>query len=210
MPRCKCCKDKFEPKYFNQKFCMDKDECISAFTIWAKDHKDKAEQKDWNKRRKQMDIKVNPVKYKKKLQDNINKLARMVDERFKLDTCIDCGKPFGKQKDGGHFNSVGSNPTLRFNLHNIHTQKSDCNQNGLGGGRRLEYYRGLAERYNQEYADYVDTGLQIKYKYLGLSEQDIYDKYILTNKLIRDFNTFAMKDPRQGRELLNKLIGIYG
>lgn len=28
MPRCKNCKDKFDQKYFLQKYCMKKDECI--------------------------------------------------------------------------------------------------------------------------------------------------------------------------------------
>ena len=133
----------------------------------------------------------------------------MIDLKLGYVVCIDCDKPFGKQQDGGHFNSKGDNGTLRWNLHNIHSQKSDCNRNGLGGGRRLEYFRGLVKRYGVEYAEMVDTGLQVKYKYLGLTNKEVGEKLILVNKLIRDFDTFQLRDGIQAREMFNNLIGIY-
>jgi len=36
MPRCKNCKDKFEPIRFNHKYCL-KDECIRAFVAETKE-----------------------------------------------------------------------------------------------------------------------------------------------------------------------------
>ena len=45
--RCKSCKEKFEPKTFNRKFCY-KDECINAYY----DHLKKEAAKKWNKEKK--------------------------------------------------------------------------------------------------------------------------------------------------------------
>lgn len=209
MSRCKECKEKFEAKYFNQKFCMDKDECIKAFSEWVKEEEEKKKKKEWDKEKREKAPILYPVKYKNKLQQEVNKLARKIDNYFKIKTCIDCDNPFGKQQDGGHFNSVGDNPSLRYNLHNIHSQKSDCNQNGIGGGRRLEYYRGLVERYGQKYADYVDTGLQIEYKLIKLSSKEVGEIYTLVRKLVRDFDSFSFTSPIAARTQLNLLIGIY-
>lgn len=146
---------------------------------------------------------------KAELQRQINLLARKIDEACEIFTCIDCGVRFGKQVDGGHFNSVGSNATLRYNLDNIHSQASNCNRNGQGGGRQHDYYKGLVEKYGQEYADYVDIGLQNKYKYLGLSEVEIYDKLKLVRKINRTFHTYVITDPLQARKMFNQIIGIY-
>jgi len=208
MPRCKECNSKFVPKYFNQKFCVENDECLKAMSNYAKEQEYKRLKKDFLPRKKIMDIETNPVKYKKILQDEINKLARMIDNSFSL-KCIDCGKDYGQQQDGGHFKSVGSNASLRFNLHNIHSQKSDCNQNGLGGGRERQYYQGLIDRYGVEYAEMVDLQLQQKYKYIGLKSNEIPEKTKIVRSIIKNFETYRFESPYMAREMFNKLIGIY-
>ena len=129
-----------------------------------------------------------PKKYKGLLDKECQKLARMIDNHFKFN-CIDCDRPFGKQQDGGHFNAKGKNASLRWNLHNIHSQRSECNCNGLGGGRERQYYEGLIKRYGKEYAELVDIGLQVKYKYIGLKDNEISEKLAIVRKLIRDFKT---------------------
>jgi hypothetical protein len=208
MPRCKSCNAKFTPKYFNQKFCVENDECLKALSDYAKDQEYKRLKKDFLPRKKEMDIVANPTKYKKFLQDEINKLARMIDNSFDL-KCIDCGKDYGPQQDGGHFNSVGKNASLRFNLHNIHSQKSDCNQNGLGAGRERQYYQGLIDRYGIEYAEMVDVGLQQKFTYIGLKNEDYPEKTKIVRAIIKNFGTYRFEGPKEAREICNKLIGIY-
>jgi hypothetical protein len=208
MKKCKNCGSRFEPRFSTlEKYCWDP-ECKTIEAFEKLDKFKKQERSEWAQRRKKMDIEVNPVKYKKMLQDEINKLARMIDNRFKLH-CIDCGKPFGNQQDGGHFKSVGSNPSLRFNLHNIHSQRSECNQNGIGGGRERQYYQGLVNRYSEEYANYVDIELQKKFKYVGLKNHEIPEKLKIVRGLIRDFDTYIFENPQQARDMLNKIIGIY-
>lgn len=205
--RCKNqeCREKFEAKKFLQKYC-NKTECqILERTSIALKNLEKI------KKDKKQEIKINAYskEYKKELQNNINKLARMIDLHFHFTTCIDCGKPYGKQQDGGHFDSVGNNPTLRFNLHNIHSQKSDCNRNGLGGGKQLGYRRGLEKRYSVEYADFIEFDLKQIYTSIRLTENEIYEKLTIVRKIIKEFETFELKSSFQAREYFNNLIGIY-
>jgi hypothetical protein len=206
--KCKECRQPFEPRFSTlEKYCW-KHECKFIEAMQKVEQKKKSESKEWSERKKKMDIEVNTPKYKKFLQDEINKLARMIDNYFEF-KCIDCGKDYGKQQDGGHFKSVGSNASLRYNLHNIHSQKSDCNQNGLGGGRERQYFQGLIDRYGLEYAEMVDVELQQKYKYIGLKANDYPDKIKIVRNLIKTFDTYSFESADKARELLNKLIGIY-
>lgn len=218
-PKCKNpdCKDRFVPfnNSANQKYCMKKDDCIRMQTELAVKQREKANSEEEKKRRaienvrtQQTRIVVYSKKYKSELAVSCQKLARMIDYRFNF-TCVDCGRAYGSQADGGHFNSKGSNITLFANLHNIHTQASNCNRNGMGGGRRLEYYRGLVARYGKWYADYVDTGLQKEYPLIKLSEQEIFDKLTIARRLIRTFDTFQFTDAIAAREQINQILGIY-
>lgn len=209
MPRCKNqnCKDKFEPMYFNQKTCMEKDECVRFELDLKKEQQEKAKKKKWEKEKEVKMPELYPKKYKSLLQAEINRLSKLIDNKFGIITCVDCGRAFGKQTDAGHFHSVGSNSTIRWNLHNIHSQDSKCNR--YDGGRRLEYYRGLIDRYGQKYADYVDTGLQKEFTYIGLSNQEVAEKLKVVRKIVREFETFKFTSSINARIQINNLIGIY-
>jgi hypothetical protein len=204
--KCVWCKASFVYERPNQKVCSIA--CAKADAEQTAKHKEKIKKQDWQRRKLELTIEAKPELYKEKLQKSVNQLARMIDERFDL-KCIDCEKDFGKQCDGGHFTPVGSNRTLRYNLHNIHSQKSDCNKNGLGGGKRLEYRRGLESRYGVDYADFVEFELPVKYKSLVLSNKEIYNYHRLALQIIRKFKQFEFSDAKQGRELINSLLGMY-
>jgi len=207
MPKCKNCKEKFTPRFnTTEKYCWEEG-CKSVEVQNFFEDKKKAEKKKQNKQKLERMPELYPKKYKSLLQAEINKLSKLIDKKFGYFTCIDCDNKFGKQTDAGHFHSVGSNSTIRWNLHNIHSQDSKCNR--YDGGRRLEYYRGLIERYSQKYADYVDTGLQKEYKYVGLTNKEVAEKLAIVRKLNRDFDTFSMMDSIQARNMFNTLIGIY-
>lgn len=184
-------------------------EHIQKNAIASKRKNEKQAQQEWNETKRRKRPYTHYKENKKALNDEIQKLARMIDARYGHTTCIDCGRPFGNQIDGGHFHSKGSNPSIRLNLHNIHSQRSECNQNGLGGGRERGYMIGLEQRYGKEYAEMVDTEIVRKYPYIGLKEQDIADKLKLVRKLVREFETFQFKDAIHAREQLNQIIGIY-
>ena len=203
MPRtCKVCKTKFEPTYNSVQVTCSYQCAIK----YAQKQREKKEKKEWNKRKKQMSVKAKYRTHKKALQDNVNKLARMIDAKFKMKTCICCTLPLDKRTAGAHFHSVGSNETIRFNLHNIHTSTFHCNSHKAT--HHTDYKEGLVKRYGQEYYDYVEYTLQ-KHPLIKLTEKQIYDKKLLTAKLIRDFDTFEFTNPILARDQLNQIIGIY-
>jgi len=200
--KCKHCKIPFKPTEFLQKHCKQTDDCKVAFGLYVIE-----------KKKKMPKTQSHPDVYSKEnkaaLASEVQKLARMIDARFGFVTCIDCGKPFGKQIDGGHFNSKGSNMSIAYNLHNLHSQMSNCNQNGLGGGKQMGYYDGLIARYGQDYADYVKYELQQKYQYVGLKNHEIPDILKRTRALIRNFDAYNFFNSVHARDTCNTIIGIY-
>lgn len=210
MKKCKHCLEAFQPFVSTQKYCF-KTECTEVWVTEVKRKEAERKQKAWNKEKSKRKVTSDAYRklFKATLQREINKLAKLIDQRFNYTTCIDCNKPFGKQVDAGHFTSVGANETLRYNLHNIHSQKSDCNQNGLGGGKRLEYLRGLTHRYGELYAQYVEVTLNLDYPLIKLTSADMDEKIKLVRKLIRGFDTMEFNDAIHARKILNRIIGIY-
>lgn len=200
--RCKNpnCKEKFKPKYFLQKHCMEKDECIKLEIAFKKKEKEKTDFKE-------MKIEAYGKEHRSALQDEINKLSRMIDAKFGYTTCIDCNKPFTGQIDAAHFHSRKENSTLRYNLHNLHSANGYCNQ--YSENHKSGYKIGLIERYGPKYASYVIEEMRVIYPMIKLSNREVYEKLAIVRKLIRDFNTFVFQDAISAREQLNKIIGIY-
>lgn len=132
--RCKNCKEKFEVKYFNQKYCMKKDECIKVFS-------DQTKAKEWKARKEKMKTELKTHKdYTKLLQIVFNKYIRQRDGNY----CISCGKMSTLQIHAGHYRSVGSAPHLRFNELNVHSQCSQCNN--FLSGNLIEYRKNLIKK----------------------------------------------------------------
>ena len=201
LKKCKICADYFEKKTPLQMVCSP-----ACAIKYSQNQKIKL----WNKKKVQLKVSSGAYnkEFKQTLQIEINRLSKLIDASF-YNSCIDCGKSFGKQIDAGHFSSIGANASLRYNLHNIHSQKSDCNQNGLGGGKRLEYRRGLEKRYSFDYAEYVEFELPTKYPLIKLSSVELQEKISLVRKLIRDYDTFKFENAIFARSAFNNLIGIY-
>jgi hypothetical protein len=151
------------------------------------------------------EMNIRHPKHKANLQGEINKLARLIDAKFDY-KCIDCGGEMDAQPNGSHFHNIGSHNSLRYNLHNVHRSRSDCNKHF--GGRKDGYKAGLVSRYGQEYLDAVE-GLKLRYPEIKLTAQEIYEKLAIVRKLNRDIGTMTFKDGAQAREILNKVIGIY-
>jgi len=144
---------------------------------------------------------------KKYLQNEINKLARLIDAKFGYETCICCHRGFGAQCDGCHYHSTGSNASLRYNLANIHSGSSYCND--YSNTHITGYKEGLATRYGIEYQDYVVNQLPLIYKEIHLSAHDIVEKLAIVRKIIRGLDKVQFKDAIEARDVLNEQIGIY-
>ena len=215
MPRCDNCNTKFEAYEFNGKFCKELDcQVQKALFLVAKDRTNKKKKqaekikeidKDCRERKK----KLYPKKHRALLQDQINLLARKIDERF-YTTCIDCDTVLRFDKvnmvHGAHRSNVGGHENIRFNLHNIHSATLPCNK--WSSEHKVGYDKGLINRYGQEYHDLVH-GLNLKYKSIHLSTAEIDSALKIARKLNRDFKTMVFTDSISARNILNNIIGIY-
>jgi len=131
MPRCKECNTKFEAKYFNQKFCLDKDECIKAYAEWRKPKYEAEKKKEKTKKdRIEKEACMKKGEWLELAQKVFNTFIRMRD---KDEPCISCGTMKQNLKyDAGHFLPT-TYSYLRFNEDNVHKQCSNnCNKNKHG------------------------------------------------------------------------------
>ena len=137
MPRCKNCKEKFEPIRFNQKYCL-KDECLRVFVAETKE-------KQWKQTKTRMKENLKTTSdWLKEAQAVFNKYIR---ERDKGLNCISCNKPPLK-KNCGHYYSQGGHSNVRFDEDNCHLQCEHCNT--YLSGNLLNYQIGIEKRIGAE------------------------------------------------------------
>jgi hypothetical protein len=207
MPRCKNCKVKFVAKEFNGKFCKGNIDCLTAEGLYKLEMLKKSKAKELKTKTDSWRPDTHLKENKKALQDEINKLAKLIDSTFGLESCIDCDKHFGKnQIHGAHYHDVGGNSTLRYNLHNIHSSLGYCNK--YDNNHHSGYTLGLEKRYGKEYLEMVE-GLPLQYEYIKLTSIEVAEKLKIVRKLIRDFHTFDFIGSWSARKQLNLMIGIY-
>jgi hypothetical protein len=133
MPRCKNCKDKFEPIRFNHKFCL-KDECIKAFV-------EEVKTRQWKETKTRMKQDLKTLQdWLKEAQTIFNKYVRLRDQGL---NCISCNKPPLK-KNCGHYFSSGGHSNVRFDEDNCHLQCEHCNT--YLSGNLLNYQIGIQKR----------------------------------------------------------------
>ena len=122
--RCRHCKEKFTPKFFNQKFHLDKLECIAAFNEWVKVETEKKNDREWRKEKKVIKEKLKShADYVKDLQIVFNAYIR---ERDKSLPCVSCGAFNVEEWHCGHYIPT-TYQYLRFNEKNCARQCSKCN-----------------------------------------------------------------------------------
>ena len=142
--------------------------------------------------------------FEKQLQDEINKLARMVDVG---EGCISCdhghgGRPFTRKKDGGHFFSVGSTSPARYNLHNIYLQCTMCNS--FLHANDKEYHERLIKKFGQEHFDNFVRPLKY-HPTLKLTKVELQEAIKVARQIVREIKSGI--DYSRGE--INKKIGIY-
>ena len=197
--KCKSCKEWFTPTQPLQMVCSPK--CAIDYSKVLKEKKHKKE-------RLEKLPELYPRKYRGLLQAEINKLARMIDIECNTPTCIDCGETLVGigQVDAAHFFNSKNHGNIRYNLHNLHSARSNCNF--YSDTHKEGYKQGLILRYGQEYFDMVEE-LPLEYADIKLSNQEVAEKLKLVRKIIRDFKTYKLIKGDKARSMFNKLIGIY-
>ena len=201
--KCKVCQEKFIPIQFAQNVCSS----ICAIKH-SKNLKLAKELKDWKVEKAILKNKLKTLSdYAKDLQKEVNTIVRLIDKDTQ---CISTLKPLNNKYDAGHFYSVGSNPTLRFNLDNIHAQSVYANQ--YLSGDQMNYLNGLSEVYGSDYKEYV-ISLKSVYKVLKLSKEDYTDKITVARGLIKwlklQDRKFTVPERIELRKKFNDSIGIY-
>lgn len=169
--KCKYCLTKFEVKRFNQKHCMETEECRDAAIKFVLDNNrrlaEKKEADKWKEEKKVMSDKLKTMgDYEKDLQTVINDMIRLIDSGLQ---CISCGNM--KKPQAGHYHSRSKNTSLRFNLHNLHIQDFYCNVEL--SANITGYNLGLIKWYGKDYQDYVEYKMPLEFPLLKWTKNDL-------------------------------------
>ncbi len=199
---CKFCKKTYAPERQFQQICSF--ECAIGL---AKLNQFKKVKKDWIKEKAERKEKImTKSDWEKLFQIIINHIARLIDHN---QPCIATDTINGK-RNGGHRYSVASNPSIRFNLHNVHIQSEHSNV--WKGGDNDRYDEGLIRVYGLEYKDYVRSLNQTKPLHLTIEtiKEKIIIARLIKKELIELNNTYTPTERIALRTELNFRIGIYG
>ena len=207
MPRCKSCKDKFEPKEFLQKFCKGSIDCLTAEGLYKLDKHKKQRDKEWKIEKMVLEEKLKTKSdYEKDLQVPINKIARLID---KGSNCMMCNHVM-KRTNGCHYHSRGANATIKFHLHNIWIGCHKCN--GVLGGNIIGYDNRLIDVYGREKWEYVKFSL-CQIQPIHLDKDELKELTSQANKIVKQLVkldlTYSIDNRWKLREKINKQLGIY-
>jgi hypothetical protein len=171
MPRCKNCKQKFEPIRFNHKYCL-KDECIRAFVAEVKE-------KTWKetKTRMKTDLKTTQD-WLKEAQTIFNQYINLRDKGL---PCVSCGKPIKGRVNASHFWNANNHHNVRFEEDNVHSSCITCNQ--FLSGNLLEYRTRLCSKIGQKRFDELEAKRHVTKKWTKDELKEIIKKY---KELVRD------------------------
>ena len=166
--RCKNCKEKFEPKQFNRKFCY-KDECIDVYFEYLK----KQAEKKWNKEKKIRKEKLKTVQdLLKEAQIVFNKYIRLRDKGM---PCISCQNPKPKKINAGHYIASGKSKFLTFNEDNVHLQCEYCNT--YKHSNSIDYRINLIKKIGVDRVEYLENNRHKTKKYTREELYEIIDEY---------------------------------
>jgi predicted AAA+ superfamily ATPase len=201
--KCVTCKEKFTPQANTQICCSPW--CAIEYT---KKKKTKEADKVWKTQKSELKESLKTKSdYEKELQKEINTIVRLID---KGSFCHSTKKPLNDKFDAGHFYSVGSNNSIRFNLFNIYAQSVYANQ--YLSGDQINFLNVLSEVYGIEHKEYV-LSLKGLYTYIKLSIEDLKEKIVIAKQIVKELKKsdliYPAKMRLQLRKVYNDRIGIY-
>jgi hypothetical protein len=206
MPKkCKYCDDPFKPKFSSLEKHCQKEDCRIKYAIEEVAKQKVAQKKQIEKKWKQQKIilKENTTNWKNSLQNEINKIVRLIDKDL---PCL--AKKKGGQIHAGHIFSRGSSATIRYNLHNIHRQNAQSNHFQNDDGLLRE---GLVNEYGQEYMDFISqlrSTPQLQYKNFQYKEFTKEAQKIVLHLSKLNLN-YSLKNRILMRNKINNDLGIY-
>jgi hypothetical protein len=203
---CRKCKEVFSPKMPLQVVCS-----LKCSIELAKEKAEKKEQKDIRKWKVEGLEKLKTKSdYEKDLEKEVNHIVRLIDKGH---PCISSSRD-KYIVNAGHFFSVGSFPTLRFNLLNIFAQS--VGDNLYKGGAPREYSDGLLNTFGYEtYNEIIE--LKAKYPEIKLSIPEIRETIKVARQCVRYLKEhtkdsekpYSTEDRIDLRRFYNSVLGIY-
>ena len=207
MKKCKNCKKEFYPSKTTQSVC--------SFGCAVK----LAEQKEGKmvlRRAEKEGMKDLAISlktlgdYKKELQIEVNKIVRLIDAEC---GCISCGSSTG-QNHAGHFRAIGGWDNLRFNLHNIFNQCSQCNNNK--SGNPIRYRENIVKLFGESQINYMDD-LNVIYPSIKLNKDELSERTKIAKTIVKELTNLnkTAKLPRSATERIylrtkyNSELNIY-
>lgn len=206
--KCIICISEFSPYRSTQKVCSPK--CGIEFGIRQTAKREKKKINEYKKelRAERMKAKESLINYRKILQNEAQKIARLID--FK---CLCLARNIvPKQSHGGHIFSRGSNANMSFNLHNIFAQSAMSNHFQNDDGLLRD---GVVRVFGQDYLDFI-TSLKATpiQKYTNEDYKLFLQKARKISKQLTEWNN-QLEQPRsatsrlQLRNWANVELGIY-
>lgn len=201
MHRYGLCKDCFATWLYGTPQGLD---TLRRNTLKAKEDVKKDTERRYKQKRKiEKESILKKSYFETQLQTEINTIVRLIDNDM---GCISCGHgwetPWKRQAHAGHYHSVGSDPTLRFNLQNIYKQCSICNN--WKSANLLEYNKGIIAVYGEDHLEVIQT-LQARHKELHLSREDLKELVLKARKIKKDI----LAGKTYSREQINHILNIY-
>lgn len=198
--KCKNCKEMFKP--MNSLQCVCSQACA---IVLSKPIVRKQQEVKWKEEKKV--LKEKSRDFKKELQDEMNKIARLIDYG---NVCMSCQR-YPKKTFGAHFRSVGGHSSIRYNLNNIYLGCFSCN--GKKGGNVHGYDSGLQNTFGKDWWEYLKNGLLQDYSYLGLKKEDypplIKEARKIARELEKDLKVRTPDERLKKRTEYNERLGIY-
>lgn len=204
---CKVCKKRYEKgdlHKHNPLLSACSIDCVVALANKQMEKKKeqalKEKRKEWQEKKKVWRAELHAGKQTQDpLQKEINKLVRLLDADL---PCLARPSEQSQYFDAGHIFSVGSYPSLRYHLWNIHKQSVKSNKEL--GGESLRMLDGLESRYGSEIREYVES-LKKEYPILKLTPDEKDAALKKVRELIRRIN----KGEMLSRDYCQNFIEIY-
>lgn len=196
------CKQKFKPTSNTQVVCSS-----SCAIEYSKELRKKQQSKNNAlEKRKIRESIIGTPELKKLLESQINAICRLLD---KESGCISCGGHTTPQ--AGHYHTVQSNGSIRFNLFNVHLQDFNCNC--AKGGNLHQYDLGLIKMYGKEYWEHVKFELPKLYPILKLTKPELSEAISKAKQIHSNLKkaniTYSVEQRKRLRHEYNEFIGIY-
>jgi hypothetical protein len=174
MPRCKNCRNKFEPMHFNQKYCFEP-ECTR---VWI-DKVNRERLRTLKREHRKQESETLP-RLQKKLKEVFHLYIRTRDKNR---GCISCGKVLLGKYDAGHYWNSNNHAVIRYHPDNVHGQCVQCNQHLHGN--LLEYQIHLKLKIGAERYQYLEDIRNQTKKWSREELKELIEHY---EKKLKDFS----------------------